>query len=69
MTILSTEIRLSNIDYEQNTLYLTVNGYSVTAICSTQDDPTMYENIKQVLIGSLSGRIQDPSTKLDNTQK
>lgn len=45
------EIHIRDIDLESNTVQFTVDGISVTAVCSSQDDSEIFDNVKQILIG------------------
>ena len=63
------EIHIRDIDLESNTVQFTIDGISVTAVCSSQDDSEIFDNVKQILIGryikSRGTRIKN-LTKLDN---
>ena len=62
-------IHIRDIDLDSNTVQFTVDGISVTAVCSSQDDSEIFDNVKQILIGryikSRGTRIKN-LTKLDN---
>ena len=62
-------IHIRDIDLDHNTVQFTVDGISVTAVCSSQDDSEIFDNVKQILIGryikSRGTRIKN-LTKLDN---
>ena len=62
-------IHIRDIDLDRNTVQFTVDGISVTAVCSSQDDSEIFDNVKQILIGryikSRGTRIKN-LTKLDN---
>ena len=62
-------IHIREIDLNSNTVQFTVDGISVTAVCSSQDDSEIFDNVKQILIGryikSRGTRIKN-LTKLDN---
>lgn len=44
-------IHIRDIDLNSNTVQFTVDGISVTAVCSSQDDSEIFDNVKQILIG------------------
>ena len=44
-------IHIQKIDRENNTVQFTLNGISITAVCSPQDDSEILNNVKQILIG------------------
>ena len=47
---IETGLIVSDIDYENHTIYLNVQGYPVTVICSPQDNPAAYERVRGVLL-------------------
>ncbi len=50
------EMRIADVDRENNTVYLIVNGHLIEAICHTEDDPKPMEQIQQVLLKSFIGK-------------
>lgn len=52
------DMQISRIDREKHTVYMTVNGCPVTAICSPESDPDIYYNIKNILVNSVSKNLQ-----------
>lgn len=51
-------MQVSHVDRDNHTVYMTVNGCPVTAICSPESDPDIYENVKNILVNSVSKNIQ-----------
>ncbi len=45
------------IDREQHTVSLDVGGYPVTLICSPQNNPKAYQQIKSILLDMIVGDI------------
>ena len=50
-------VRISRVDRDHNTVFMTVNGCSVTAICSEAGNPDVYSNVKRILVNSVSKNI------------
>ena len=44
---------ISDVDRENHTIHLLVNGCPVTAICTPNDNAEIYEDIKTILVGSI----------------
>lgn len=44
---------ITGIDHEHNTIYLSVNGMTVTAICSKEPSPKAYTAIQSILIDTI----------------
>lgn len=61
----NTGITVSSIDRENHTVYLTVNGHRVTAICSPQNNPEIYEKVKTILIGAALHSPAESAAKFD----
>ena len=59
------DIRISKIERQKNTVHFTINGVPVTAVCSSQDDSGIFENVKRVLIGKVLSSGKKGLTKLD----
>lgn len=47
------ECSIIGIDHEHSTIYLSVNGINVTAICSQKANDTAYRTIQSVLIDTI----------------
>ena len=52
------DVRISRIDRDHNTVYMTVNGCSVTAVCSAESNLDVYANIKNILVNTVSKNVQ-----------
>lgn len=48
---------IKTIDREQHTIALDVGGCSVTLICSPQNNPKPYQQIKKILLDVVAGAI------------
>lgn len=48
------------VDQEIHTIHLTVGGYPVTAVCKQQSAPEIFENVRNILIGSIIERTSKP---------
>lgn len=48
------EIIVTAVDREQHTIYLTVRGCPVIAMCAPDNNPDIYERVKEILIGAVS---------------
>lgn len=44
---------ITRVDQESHTIHLTVGGYPVTAVCKQQSAPEIFENVRNILIGSI----------------
>lgn len=44
---------IQEVDRENNTVSLTINGCDVTLICSKDNNPKPYEQIKTILLGTV----------------
>lgn len=44
---------VTRVDLESHTIHLTVGGYPVTAVCKQQSAPEIFENVRNILIGSI----------------
>ena len=62
-------ITVSSIDREAHTIYLTVNGCRVTAICSPQNNPEIYEKVKTILIGAALHSAAESAAKFDKIRE
>ena len=64
---------ITRVDLEKHTVHLTVGGYPVTAICTPENNPDVFESIQHILIGSLLERAEQitgrNSTKFDKSQE
>ena len=47
---IETGLIVSDIDYENHTIYLNVQGYPVTVVCTPQDNPAAYERVRSILL-------------------
>ena len=47
------DVHIQNVDRENNTVYLAINGYKVRVICKPENDPEVYESIKRIIITSI----------------
>lgn len=65
----NTGMTVSSIDREAHTIYLTVNGCHVTAICSPQSNPEIYEKVKTILIGAALHSSAKSAAKFDKTRE
>lgn len=65
----STGMIVSSIDRESHTIYLTVNGCRVTAICSPQNNPEVYEKVKTILIGAVLHSPAESAAKFDKMRE
>lgn len=54
MSLLKPDMQISRVDRDNNTVHMMVNGCPVTAICSPESDPNVYENVKKILVNSVS---------------
>ena len=48
------EIIVTAVDQDQHTIYLTVHGYPVIAMCAPDNNLDIYERVKEILIGAVS---------------
>ena len=46
------EAGVTFVDKRHNTIYLTVGGCQVTVTCSAQDNPELYDQVKDILVDS-----------------
>ena len=53
MQRINDDITISSIDREQHIINLVVKGCPVTAICSPQSNPDIYEQIKMILVDTI----------------
>ena len=53
MQSINEDVTIASVDREQNIIHLMVKGYPVTAICSPQNNPDIYEQIKTILVGAV----------------
>lgn len=53
MQRINEDVTISSVDHEQNIIHLIVKGCPVTAICSPQNNPDIYEQIKMILVGAV----------------
>ena len=53
MQRINEDVTISSVDHEQNIIHLIVKGCPVTAICSPQNNPEIYEQIKMILVGAV----------------
>lgn len=51
---------ITRVDLESHTIHLTVGGYPVTAVCKQQSAPEIFENVRNILIGSIIERANKP---------
>lgn len=65
----NTGVTVSSIDREAHTIYLTVNGCRVTAICSPQNNPEIYEKVKTILIGAALHPTAKSAVKFDKIRE
>ncbi len=61
----NSDIRITGIDAEHNTVHLSVNGYSVTAVCAEKENTEVYDNIRRILIGTLADAYRKGLTIFD----
>lgn len=54
---------ITRVDPESHTIHLTVGGYPVTAVCKQQSAPEIFENVRNILIGSIIERANKPVTE------
>lgn len=45
--------RVSSVDRNNHTVHMMVNGCPVTAVCTPNHHPEVYEQVKSLLIGSI----------------
>lgn len=64
-----TGLKVSSIDREAHIIYLTVNGCHVTAICSPQNNPEVYEKVKTILIGAALHSTAKSAAKFDKIRE
>mgnify|MGYP001624112159 FL=1 len=53
MQRINEDVTISSVDREQHIINMVVKGYPVTAICSPQNNPDIYEQIKTILVGAV----------------
>ena len=53
MQRINKDVTISSVDREQNIINMVVKGCPVTAICSPQNNPDIYEQIKTILVGAV----------------
>ena len=53
MQRINEDVTISSVEHEQNIIDLMVKGCPVTAICSPQNNPEIYEQIKMILVGAV----------------
>lgn len=51
MQRINEDVMISSVDREQHIINMIVKGCPVTAICSPQSNPEIYEQIKTILLG------------------
>ncbi len=51
MQKISADITISSVDRERHIVNMFVQGYPVTAVCSPENNPSIYEQLKAVMIG------------------
>ena len=51
MQKISADITISSVDRERHIVSMFVQGYPVTAVCSPENNPSIYEQLKAVMIG------------------
>ena len=52
-----TGITITDVDREKNTVHLIVNGSIVEAVFSSEANPEVFDNIKQILINSMFQKV------------
>ena len=53
MQRINEDVTISSIDRGQHIINMVVKGCPVTAICSPQSNPDIYEQIKTILVGAV----------------
>ena len=53
MQRINEDVTISSVDREQHIINMVVKGCPVTAICSPQSNPDIYEQIKTILVGAV----------------
>ena len=53
MQRINEDVTISSVDREQHIINMVVKGCPVMAICSPQNNPDIYEQIKTILVGAL----------------
>ena len=53
MQKINEDVTISSVDREQHIINMVVKGCPVTAICSPQNNPDIYEQIKTILVGAI----------------
>ena len=53
MQRINDDITISSIDRERHIINMIVKGCPVTAICSPQSNPDIYEQIKMILVDTI----------------
>lgn len=48
-----TGIKITDVDREKHTVHLIVNGSCVEAVFSLNDNPNVFDDIKQILISTM----------------
>lgn len=49
----NTGIRITDVDREKHTAHLIVNGSMVEAVFAPQENPEVFDNVKQILITAM----------------
>ncbi len=65
MQRINEDVTISSVDREQHIINMIVKGCPVTAICSPQSNPEIYEQIKTILLGVVLKSPNIISAKLD----
>lgn len=53
MQRINKDVTISSVDREQHIINMVVKGCPVTAICSPQNNPDIYEQIKTILVDAV----------------
>ncbi len=51
---------ITRVDLESHPIHLTIGGYPVTAVCKQQSAPEIFENVRNIPIGSIIERANKP---------
>ena len=51
---------ITKVDQKSHAIHLTAGGYPVTAVCKQQSAPEIFENVRNILIGSIIERANKP---------
>lgn len=65
MQKISADITISSVDRERHIVSMFVQGYPVTAVCSPENNPSIYEQLKAVMIGVILNSSDKHHAKLD----